>query len=113
MKNHSERIGAKEHSFFITFVLHGINIWTALRYFLFECFRMMVGLYLGLFIAIGVLGLGYFIFFVKKRASAIILEDISVFRCLISLVLTILYTIGTIYFMLKTGDYLRYNLYID
>lgn len=113
MKTEGDGIGPREHSFFITFLLHGINIWTAFRYLLIEYSGKTVGLYGGLLIAVGVFTIGYLLFYRKKRANAVISADMNVFKGSISLVLTIAYTIGTVYLMLETGNYIRNKLHPD
>jgi hypothetical protein len=113
MKTEDQGIGAREHSFFITFLLHGINIWTGLSYLFMEYMGEAIGLYSGLSIAVGVFAIGYLIFFRNKRANAVISSNMNVFKGSISLVLTIAYTVLTIYLMLETGNYIRYKLHPD
>lgn len=113
MKNEDQGIGPREHSFFITFLLHGINIWTALRYLSIEYSGRTVSLYGGLLIAVGVFTVGYFLFYKKKRANSVISADMNIFKGSISLFLTITYTVGTVYLMLETGNYIRYKLHPD
>lgn len=113
MKNENVGIGPKEHSFFITFLLHGINIWTAFRYFLMKFSEKTISLLGGLLIAVSVFGIGYFIFYKNKRANIVISTDKNIFKGTISLVLAIAYTIITVYLMLETGNYIRYKLHPD
>lgn len=79
MKTKDSGIGPREHSFFITFLLHGINIWTALSYLLIEYSGSTVSLYVGLLIAVGVFTVGYFLFYKKKRGNSVISADMNIF----------------------------------
>ncbi len=113
MRNENGGVGPREHSFFITFLLHGINIWSGLRYFLIEYLDKTVGLYGGLFIAVGVFAIGYLLFYKNRRATAVISSDMSFLKASISLLLTVGYTVVTIYLMLETGNHVRYKLHPD
>lgn len=102
-------IGPKEHAFFIAFLLHGINIWSLLSYLFIEYFDANISHYWGLLIFIILLFVGYLAYFRKKRLSKIISGDINKFNTFLYIILTLIYTIVSVYIMLKLGDYIRYN----
>ena len=105
--NGQEGIGPKEHSFFITFLLHGINVWTVLRYLAITYFKVSINLYLSLSIAGIIFLIGYLTYFRKKRALKIISSDRKLSGVLFSVILSLIYTTGTVYLMLETGNYAR------
>lgn len=102
----NEGIDSKEHAFFISFLLHGINIWSLFRYFLMKYNGTMVNLYWGIAIALTVFGLGY-IYFFRKRISKLISSSFSMVKIVISICLTLIYSLITVYLMHQIGDYLR------
>ncbi|GAB4107645.1 hypothetical protein GCM10028791_00910 [Echinicola sediminis] len=109
MKTKNDGIGPKEHSFFISFLLHGLNVWTGLSYWFFGYMGVSIGLYSGLLIALGVFAVGYIIFFLNKRADTVLASHMDVFKGSISFVLTIAYTVGTVWLMFEVDDYIRYK----
>ena len=70
--NNDGSIGPKQHSFFISFLLHGINVWSIFRYMSIEYMGQRLGLYSGLSLAVTVFIIGYFLFIRNKRANAVI-----------------------------------------
>ena len=106
-KTVSDGIGPREHSFFINFLLHGINIYTVLRYIFIQYLGKSVELSLSLPIAATVFIIGYFIYFKKGRADNVISFKMGAFKVIMSLVLTVVYTVVTIYLMLEVGNYVR------
>jgi len=48
----NETIGPKEHSFFITFLFHGINLWTILRFTIATHYKVDVPIFLSLSLAL-------------------------------------------------------------
>ncbi|MEM8568866.1 MAG: hypothetical protein AAGF85_20575 [Bacteroidota bacterium] len=106
-KTVDDGIGPKEHSFFITFLLHGINIYTVLRYVFIEYYGKPVELSISLPIAATVFVLGYFIYYKKKRVDKVIAYKMSALQVILSLILTLVYTVATVYFMLEIGNYVR------
>jgi hypothetical protein len=106
--NGAERvgIGPKEHSFFITFLFHGINLWTILRYLLAKYFNVSVPLYASLSLALAVFVLGYLSFF-KKRANDIITRDVENVKAVLFVIIALVYVIVSVYLMFKVGDYVR------
>lgn len=109
LKTSNHGIGPKEHSFFISFLLQGINVWTVFRFVLFEYFEITIDIFGGLIIAFGVFAIGYFLFLKRMRSNEIISKEMNVFKGVISLVLTISYTVLTILLMLELSDYIRYK----
>jgi hypothetical protein len=112
MKTEDHGIGPREHSFFITFLLHEINIWTGLGYLLIEYFGKTINLFGGLSIAVGIFTVGYIAFF-KKRTNVVISADMNILKGSILVILTLIYTVPTIYLMLETGNYIRQKLHAD
>lgn len=102
-------IGPKEHAFFIAFLLHGINVWSLFRYLSFEYFGLRMDW--GILIGIMVFGIGYLIYFRNKRLSKIVSGDINKFNTFLYIMLTLIYTIVSVYIMLELGNYIRYKLH--
>ena len=106
-KTVNDGIGPREHSFFISFLLHGINIYTVLRFIFIQYYGKPVELSLSLPIAGTVFFLGYLIYYKKGRADKVISHKTGVFQVIFSLILTLGYTIASVYFMLEVGNYVR------
>jgi 1,4-dihydroxy-2-naphthoate octaprenyltransferase len=104
-------IGPKEHAFFITFLLHGINLWSLFRYLSFEYFGFRIDWWL--LIGIVVLGIGYFFYYRRERLNKILLGDINSFKFFLYIMFALIYTIFSVYIMLKLGDYIRSKLHGD
>src|SRR5690606_40552211 len=96
-------VGPREHSFFITFLLHGINVSTALSYLSIRYFDLSIPLYPSLSIAAVVFFIGYLSYFKKRRANKILTSEISLFGVFLSVILSLVYTIVTVYLMLEAG----------
>ena len=107
-ENHG--IGPKEHSFFIAFLLHGLNIWTAIRYLCIVYFNKSVNFYIGLTVAVVIFLIGYFFYFKRGRLNNIVSSDMSKINILLLIVASLVYTAGSIYLMLQVGDYIRFKL---
>jgi cation transport ATPase len=101
-----EGIGPKEHSFFITFLFHGINLWTILRYLLAKYFSMSVPLYASLFLALAVFVVGYLSFF-RKRANQILTQDVKNMKAILFAIIALTYAVISVYLMFKVGNYVR------
>lgn len=99
-------IGPKEHSFVITFLFHGINLWTILSYLSAKYFRADVPLYVGLFLGLAVFGVGYISFF-KKRASEILSLEVKNVTAILFVIIALIYVIVSVYLMLKVGTFVR------
>lgn len=102
-------IGPKEHSFFITFLFHGINLWSLLSYLVVKHFNADIPLYISLSIAIVVFLVGYFSFF-RKRASKIITHNVKIAKSILFVTIALIYVVVSVYLMFKTGDYVRHQL---
>lgn len=101
-----EGIGPKEHSFFITFLFHGINLWTILRYLLAKYLSMSAPLYASLFLALAVFIVGYLGFF-RKRATEILTQEVKNGKAIVFVVMALAYVVISVYLMFKVGDYAR------
>lgn len=101
-----EGIGPKEHSFFITFLFHGINLWTLLSYLLAKYFSVDTPLYVGLFLGLAVFAVGYLSFF-RKRASEILSHNVRNMKTILFAIIALAYVILSVYLMFKVGDYVR------
>lgn len=99
-------IGPKEHSFFITFLFHGINLWTLLSYLLAKYFSVDVPLYVGLSLGLVVFVVGYLSFF-RKRASEILTHDVKNMKAILFVIIALTYVVISVYLMFKVGNYVR------
>jgi uncharacterized membrane protein YqhA len=99
-------IGPKEHSFFITFLFHGINLWTISRYLLARYFTVGVPLYVGLSLGLVVFAVGYLSFF-RKRASEILTHDVKNVKAILFVIIALAYVIVSVFLMFKVGNYVR------
>lgn len=104
-------IGPKEHSFFITFLFHGINLWTVLRYLTMKYFNAQVPLYISLSLGVFVFVLGYLFFFKKRKM--IVLNDVKFVEKILCAIVSIIYVVVSVYLMFKVGDYVRYILTVE
>lgn len=100
-------IGPREHAFFIAFLLHGINLWTVLSLLLVPYLKEMRTLYVGLFCLCVVFAVGYYVYFKRARADVIISSRPGNLRIVFSLVISLAYSIISVYVMFTTGDYFR------
>ena len=107
--NQNRGIGPKEHSFFITFLFHGINVWTVLRYILGKYFDLHLPLYLSLSLAILIFVIGFIVYFRNKRADRVIRHNLKNVSVAVFVFVSLIYVIATGYLMLETGNYLRYH----
>jgi hypothetical protein len=103
-------IGPKEHSLFITFLLHGINAWTILSYLAAKYFTANVSLYLSLSVAIVIFLIGYLIYIRRNRAGRVMTNDIKTTKIVLFVIIAIIYTVVSVYCMFETGNYIRYQL---
>lgn len=101
-----EGIGPKEHSFFITFLFHGINLWTSLSYLSAKYFSVDVPLYVGLSLGLTVFGIGYLSFF-RKRASEVLSHEVKNVKTILFVIVALTYVILSVYLMFKVGNYVR------
>ena len=108
--NRNGSMGPKEHSWFITFFLHGINIWTVISYLSARFLAASVSHYFSLSIAILVLFAGYRIYIKKGRALAIINRRVTPGKVIFSVIVAIVYSTVSIYLLFVVGDYVRFRL---
>ena len=101
-----EGIGPKEHSFFITFLFHGINLWSFLSYLLAKYFSIDAPLYVSLSLGLTVFVVGYLSFF-KKRASDILTREVKNVKAVLFVIIALIYAVISVYLMFKVGDYVR------
>lgn len=99
-------IGPKEHSFFITFLFHGINVWKIVRFLMLKFYSTTVPLYVGLMIATAVFFTGY-LFFYKRRTENLVKIDMTGFQIFLTVAGALIYVIISVYGMLKVSDYIR------
>jgi cation transport ATPase len=103
-----EGIGPKEHSFVITFLFHGMNLWTILRYLMVTYYSVSASLPLSLSLLVIVFVIGYFFFF--KKASRIITSDVKNAKAILFVAIALAYVIVSVYLMFQVGNYARYQL---
>ena len=99
--------GPKEHGFFIAFLLHGLNIYTLLSYVFIEFWKSNVETYISITTALIVFLIGYLIYFKRKRMQKVVAYDISNAKGILYIVLTILYSIASVYLMWIMGEHVR------
>lgn len=102
-------IGPKEHSFFITFLFHGINLWTFLSYLLAKYLSVDVPLYVSLPLGLIVFAVGYLSFF-RKRASEVLAHDVKNTKTILFMIIALTYVVVSVYLMFKVGNYVRNQL---
>jgi hypothetical protein len=100
-----EGLGPKEHSFFVTFLFHGLNLYTLLSYALAKYLKVNPPLYVGLFVGLAVFAIGYFRFYRKKASE--LLRDAKNTTMFLLATLALAYVIGSVYLMFAVGDYVR------
>ncbi len=99
--------GAKEHSFFITFLFHGINFWTILSYLVATYFNGRIPLYCSIALSILIFAIGYLIYFRRKRVDKVVSYQATNTKGILFLIVSVVYAIISVYFMFGVGDYLR------
>lgn len=102
----SDGIGPKQHSFFITFLLHGINVWTFSSFLSARYRGSDIPLYFSLSIGVMVFGLGY-IFFFRRRANQVLTGHSTNFKAILFAMIALIYATVTVYLMLTVGDYVK------
>lgn len=105
-----EGVGPREHSFYITFLFHGINLWSILRFVAAKYLRIDIPLYLSLTLAIIVFILGYFTYFKKGRANRILSINSNNGMIMFYVIVSLAYVIASAYLMLEVGDYVRLKM---
>ena|SRR5687768_9529310 len=105
-----EGIGPREHAFFISFLFHGINLYSVSSFVSAMYFGVGLPLYLSLSLAIIVFILGYFIYFKKSRANWILSINSNIGMILFYSIVSLAYVIASGYLMLQVGDYVRLKM---
>jgi hypothetical protein len=100
-------IGPREHSFFITFLIHGINAGTILRYLLVEYFHEVLSIYFSLPLGILIFTIGYLIYYKGNRINRVISRDVKNAMAVVFILVAVAYAIASVYFMFEVGDYVR------
>ena len=103
-------IGPKEHSFFVTFLVHGINVSTLLDFLLVKYFNVSTPLYLNLSLAVLIFAVGYLVYFRRRKASEIITRNVGTAKAILFVILSLVYVVVSVYLMLETAHYIRYQL---
>jgi hypothetical protein len=109
METERGSIGPKEHSFFITFLFHGINLWTLLSYVLAKYFSAGVPLYVGLSIGLVVFAVGY-LFYYRRKADRVMTYSVKILKVIVLAIIALIYVAASVYLMFKVGDYVRHQL---
>lgn len=100
-------IGSKEHSFFMVFFLHAINANSILSFVFAEYLKQHSNIYISLGAMLLVFLLGYIIYFKNHRAKKVIAANMSTYKIILSVFLTVLYVAVTLYVMWNIGNYIR------
>jgi membrane-bound metal-dependent hydrolase YbcI (DUF457 family) len=100
-------IGPEEHSFFITFLFHGVNVWTILRFLAAKYFNQTIPLFLSLTLAMTIFYMGYFIYFKRRRVKKIISYNTNAVKGILLVILSVAYVIASIYSMFQVSNYVR------
>ena len=103
------RIGPKEHSFFISFFLHGLNISTVMSYVYFKGYGQILPVYVSLVLAFVIFLAGYFSYLKNNRANKIVVLEYTMFRSLLYVFIALIYGGVSVYLMWKIGDMIRYK----
>jgi len=82
--------GPKEHSFFITFLFHGINLSALVSYLGAKYFNVRVPLHVGLSIGLAVFTVGYLGFF-RNKASKILTRDVKLRKIILLALIALAY----------------------
>lgn len=105
-----EGVGPREHSFFITFLFHGINLYSILRFVAAKYLQLSIPLYLSLTLAIIVFILGYFTYFKKGRANWILGINPNNGMILFYAIVSMAYVVASGYVKLQVGDYVSLRM---
>jgi hypothetical protein len=105
-KTDSGQIGPKEHSFFITFLFHGINLWTLISYLSAKYGGVDVPLYISLTLCLTVFGVGYLTFF-RNKANSVLALNVGDGKVVFYVIVALIYVAVSAFLMFKIGDYVR------
>ena len=102
----TEGIGPKEHSFFITFLIHGINLSSLESYLAAKYLSINGPLYVKLTMAAAVFVIGY-VWFFRKRANEVLARNIKNGMLILYVVIALAYVVISVFLMFKVGNYVR------
>ena len=103
-------IGPKEHSFFVTFLVHGINVSTILSFLLIKFFNVNLSLYVDLFLGVIIFAAGYLVYFRRGRATKIIMNNVNNAKAVLFVISSLTYVVISVYLMFEVGNYVRFRL---
>ena len=104
-----EGFGPKHHSLFLTFLFHGINIWTILRYLLWEHFNLRLSVYFSFALIIITVAIGYVLYSKKNRADRIMTYDGKTAKTILFILIAIIYAVVSVYGMIEVGNRIRFQ----
>jgi hypothetical protein len=107
--NSIDGFGPKQHSLLITFLFHGINVWSLVRFSLATYYFIDTSFFVSAAI-IGLSLLAGYLFFYKTRVDKLLLVRYTITMKIISVVVSVVYVTLSAYLMLKVGDYVKYQL---
>jgi hypothetical protein len=108
-RNEHDGIGPKEHSVFISFLCHGLNLWTAIRYLTARFFNAGIPIYASLTLFAIVFLTAYF-FYYKTKANKVLDEKAKIVKIISFAILALIYAVVSVYLMFKVGDFVRHQL---
>jgi hypothetical protein len=94
--NEDRGIGPREHSLFITFLFHGINVWTILRYAVARYFNTGLSLYFSLSVGILIFMIGYLIYIRKNGARRVININVTTIKIILCVSVAIVYAVVSV-----------------
>lgn len=104
---HKGSTGPGTHSFFITFLFHGLNLTTILSSLFAKYFNATIPLALSLTLASLIFGIGYLVYFKGGRINKVISYKADITRALLFMFLSLAYAVASTYFMFHVGSYVR------
>lgn len=103
----SRTVNSKEHSFFISFLAHSINLWTLYSFVLAKYLDITRSLYPGLLILVVTFVMGYLVYFRGGRAEKLIKREVTHGMLALNIVFAVSYVLVSVYLMIYVGDYVR------
>ena len=104
--NESGSITPKEHSIFITFLFHGINVWTITSFVSTKYFDTQLSLYLSLLQVFLVIAVGYIIYLKRNRAGRVTSHETNISIIVFTVLASLIYVIVSFYLMIVVGDFI-------
>src|SRR5689334_13283441 len=106
-KEEGSPIVPREHSFFISFLFHDMNLWSALRFLFAKYLSTTVPLALSLTVSVLVFAAGYIIYFRQKRISKVTFYKPKTFVASLTVIASIAYAVVSVYLTFLAGNYVR------